>query len=97
MVETPYVAEFARSLTGKDRKEFEEHWINFETSEKEDDTGLIPIAEFFLRHGIQLVAPTLAHPFPEDCIRTVEPSIVEEAFKGEKGIWHQKGAQIESE
>ncbi|KAF9544262.1 hypothetical protein CPC08DRAFT_745319 [Agrocybe pediades] len=94
-VEHPFVASFARSLTGQERKEFEDHWIAFETSDKQDDTGLIPVVEFFLRHGIQIIPPTLSCPFPDDCIRTVEPSIVGEIFKGETGVWHQKGEHIE--
>ncbi|PPQ89218.1 hypothetical protein CVT25_001297 [Psilocybe cyanescens] len=95
ILESPICRPVIQSFDAKTEEEFEKRWLAFEISEHDDDTGLIPVLEFFLRGGLQLLPPRPDAMRPEECIQLVRPSVAQKALDPpEKGPWQLKGEGV---
>lgn len=68
-------------LNAEEEDEFDQRWIHFEMEEGNEDKALLPILEFFLGHGLQILPPTPEAPHPEQCARLINPATGKEALK----------------
>lgn len=79
------------------KDEFENRFLAFEISEEDDDSGLIPVLEFFLRGGVQLLPPTPENVEAGDCFRFVKPSVAQKSLDtAPMGQWQMKGKEAKS-
>ncbi|KAH9478745.1 putative 37S ribosomal protein S5, mitochondrial [Psilocybe cubensis] len=97
ILETDLCSSLINAFDPQTEEEFEKRFLAFEISEKNDDTPLLPLLEFFLRGGLQLLPPKLNAMRPEECIQLVKQSVVEEAFNTQqKGPWQLKSETVQN-
>lgn len=79
LLETEPAQNFLGTLENE-YEDFERLWDLYEWRRATDPQAIVPFLAFLLRRGVLLKAPSLDAKSAEDCIASVQPEIVTEAF-----------------
>ncbi|KDR80380.1 hypothetical protein GALMADRAFT_242775 [Galerina marginata CBS 339.88] len=95
ILQTPPGLEALGKLDATAEDEFDKRWIAFEMEEGDEDKALIPVLEFFLKNGLQLLAPTPDTPHPEQCVLEIDPTVARKALDSQgKGRWQLMASEV---
>lgn len=88
LLETDAVQDLFTKLEINEAEDFERLWGLYEWKKDTDSQSVVPILTFLLRHGVQLIPPSLDSTKAEACVEAVEPSVIFESLTALKeGQW----------
>jgi hypothetical protein len=74
LLETDMVLDCLSTLEMKEMEEFERRFVLYEKGPPEE-SNLVQVLDFFLRHGVKMLPPSRDSLSPENCVAFIDPGV----------------------